>query len=92
MFGSDRLDSFSRRALLSSHKRGTIDTTHLMRRAEDLVSAASNRYRITVQVANRAKRRRYEDFDSMEEPTMKPVVRAIIEMSDELTQPEIIGD
>ncbi|MEB3338540.1 MAG: DNA-directed RNA polymerase subunit omega, partial [Leptolyngbyaceae bacterium] len=38
-------------------KRSALDTTQLMRRAEDLISAASNRYRITVQVANRAKRR-----------------------------------
>lgn len=63
-----------------------------MRRAEELIGAASNRYRITVQVANRAKRRRYEDFDNPDDPMMKPVLRAIIEMSDELTQPEIIGD
>ncbi len=91
-FSTDKIESFSRRALFAPHKRATIDTEHLMRRAEDLVSAASNRYRITVQVANRAKRRRYEDFDSMEEPTMKPVIRAIVEMSDELAQPEIIGD
>jgi DNA-directed RNA polymerase subunit omega len=74
------------------HKRPIFDSTHLMRRADELISAASNRYRITVQVANRAKRRRFEDFDSMEDPTMKPVMRAIIEMSDELTQPEIIGE
>lgn len=73
-------------------KRTTIDTAQLMRRAEDLVNAASNRYRITVQVANRAQRRRYEDFENLDDPKMKPVIRAIIEMSDELTQPEIIGD
>jgi DNA-directed RNA polymerase subunit omega len=72
-------------------KRSAIETTHLMRRAEDLINAASNRYRITVQVANRAKRRRYEDIDS-DDPMMKPISRSIIEMSDELTQPEIIGD
>jgi DNA-directed RNA polymerase subunit omega len=63
-----------------------------MHRAEDLIGAASNRYRITVQVANRAKRRRYEDFENNEDVIMKPVLRAIIEMSDELTQPEIIGE
>ena len=63
-----------------------------MRRTEDLISAASNRYRITVQVANRAQRRRFEEFDNMDESRMKPVLRAIIEMSDELTQPEIIGE
>lgn len=73
-------------------KRSVPDTTQLMRRAEDLINAASNRYRITVQVANRAQRRRYEDFDNMDESKMKPVMRAILEMSDELTQPEIIGE
>ncbi len=66
------------------------DSQQVMRRTEDLVNAASNRYRITVQVANRAQRRRYEEFESMDENRMKPVLRAIIEMSDELTQPEII--
>jgi DNA-directed RNA polymerase subunit omega len=74
------------------HKRSALDTSQVMRRAEDLIGAASNRYRITVQVANRAKRRRFEDFDTIDDPKMKPVLRAIIEMSDELTQPEIIGE
>ncbi|NEQ97637.1 MAG: DNA-directed RNA polymerase subunit omega [Cyanothece sp. SIO2G6] len=73
-------------------KRSSIDSQHLMRRAEDLITAASNRYRITVQVANRAQRRRYEDFDAVDDHKMKPVIRAVIEMSDELTQPEIIGE
>ncbi|MGD1855395.1 MAG: DNA-directed RNA polymerase subunit omega [Leptolyngbyaceae cyanobacterium] len=73
-------------------KRLSIDTTQMMRRTEDLISAASNRYRITVQVANRAQRRRFEEFDNIDESRMKPVLRAIVEMSDELTQPEIIGE
>ncbi len=73
-------------------KRLAIDSTQMMRRTEDLISAASNRYRITVQVANRAQRRRFEEFDSIDESRMKPVLRAIVEMSDELTQPEIIGE
>ncbi len=63
-----------------------------MHRADELMLAASNRYRITVQVANRAKRRRFEEFENLDDPMMKPVIRAVIEMSDELTQPEIIGD
>ncbi|MEB3274039.1 MAG: DNA-directed RNA polymerase subunit omega [Prochlorothrix sp.] len=67
------------------------DSSEMIYRAEELIRAASNRYRITVQVANRAKRRRYEDFDH-DESNIKPVKRAILEMSDELTQPEIIGD
>ena len=73
-------------------KRNNLDTSQLMRRAEDLIDAASNRSRITVQVANRAQRNRYQEFDSLDDPKMKPVIRAIMEMSDELTQPEIIGE
>lgn len=73
-------------------RRNNFDSSHIMYRAEELMSAASNRYRITIQVANRAKRRRYEDMDSIDDPMMKPVIRAIIEMSDELTQPEILGE
>jgi DNA-directed RNA polymerase subunit omega len=73
-------------------KRNPVDSKQLMRRAEELISAASNRYRITVQVANRAKRRRFDEFDSLDDPMMKPVIRAVIEMSDELTQPVIIGE
>jgi DNA-directed RNA polymerase subunit omega len=83
---------FSEGKFLMLHKRYQFDSSEVLYRAEELVSAASNRYRITVQVANRAKRRRYEDFETMDDPLMKPVLRAIIEMSDELTQPEIIGD
>ncbi|MEN9223361.1 MAG: DNA-directed RNA polymerase subunit omega [Thermostichus sp. BF3_bins_97] len=77
-------------ALRNNHL--AIDNDELMRRVEDLITASKNRYRITVQVANRAKRRRYEDPDDMEDGWMKPIRRAVIEMSDELTEPEIIGD
>lgn len=73
-------------------KRHSFDSSQVMYRSEELLRAASNRYHITVLVANRAKRRRYEDLDSIDDPMMKPTIRAIIEMSDELTQPEIIGD
>lgn len=73
-------------------KRLPFDSQQVMRRTEDLINAASNRYRITVQVANRAQRRRFEEFDNLDDSKMKPVLRAIVEMSDELTQPEIIGE
>lgn len=72
-------------------KKHNFDSSQIMYRSDALMDAASNRYRITVQVAKRAKQRRFEDFDNVEE-IMKPVLRAIIEMSDELTQPEIISD
>lgn len=73
-------------------KRYVIESSQIIRRVEELVSASSNRYRITVQVANRAKHRRYEDVDDYDDHAMKPILRAIIEMSDELTQPEILSD
>lgn len=69
------------------------DTSQVMFCTDELMEAASNRYRIVVQVANRAKRRRYEDMDNYQnESVHKPVNRAIIEMSDELTQSQIIGE
>lgn len=72
-------------------KKNNFDSGQIMYRSDELMEAASNRYKITVQVAKRAKQRRFEDFDNLEE-VIKPVLRAIIEMSDELTQPEIISD
>lgn len=72
-------------------KRYTVDSSQIIRRVEDLVAASSNRYRITVQVALRAKNRRYE-MDDYDDRAMKPILRAVIEMSDELTQPEILSD
>ena len=57
-----------------------------------MLDAASNRYKITIQVANRAKRRRYEDIDILDDLKIKPILRAIIEMVDEISQPEIISD
>lgn len=73
-------------------KQSGINSAELSRRAEGLIRASSNRYRAVVQVANRAKRRRYEDFENFDEQTVKPVIRAVLEMSDELMQPEIISD
>ncbi len=69
-----------------------MDNDELMRRMEALINASKNRYRITVQVANRAKRRCYDNPEEVEDGWMKPIRRAVIEMSDELTEPEIIGD
>ncbi|NCJ05049.1 DNA-directed RNA polymerase subunit omega [Synechococcales cyanobacterium C] len=73
--------------------RSSVDTTQIMRRAEELINASPNRYKITVQVAHRAKKRRQrENLEEYEEGTLKSVMQAILEMSDELTQPEIIGE
>ena len=59
---------------------------------EELLEAANNRYKITIQVAHRAKRRKYEDIDIIDDTSKKPIARAILEMVDEMTQPEIIAD
>nr|YP_009774132.1 DNA-directed RNA polymerase omega subunit [Caulacanthus okamurae]QIZ74749.1 DNA-directed RNA polymerase omega subunit [Caulacanthus okamurae] len=69
-----------------------INSSQVIYKTEELLEASNNRYRMTIQVANRAKRRKYEDVDIIEDPFIKPVIRAILEMVDEITQPEIIGD
>jgi len=73
------------------HRAAAPNDGELIQRMEELITTSKNRYRITVQVANRAKRRRFEDFEDFEDG-MKAIPRAILEMYDEMTQPEIIGD
>ena len=73
-------------------KRYGSKSHRIIHQAADLIHASSNRYRITVQVANRAQRRRYEDFDSLEDSNIKPVLQAIVEMSEELYEPEVIAE
>lgn len=69
-----------------------LNTNQVLYKTEELLDAASNRYKITIQVANRAKRRRYEDIDVLDDLKIKPIIRAILEMVDEISQPEIISD
>jgi DNA-directed RNA polymerase subunit omega len=69
------------------HKPSVEDSTQILRRTDELMKAASNRYRITFQVAHRAQYHSDEERESRSNPSHKPVVRAILEMSDELTEP-----
>lgn len=69
-----------------------IDLKYITYKTEELLEIANNRYRTTIQVANRAKRRKYEDIDIIDDPINKPIIKAIIEMVDEITEPEILGD
>nr|YP_009398406.1 putative DNA-directed RNA polymerase subunit omega [Lophocladia kuetzingii]ARW67592.1 putative DNA-directed RNA polymerase subunit omega [Lophocladia kuetzingii] len=69
-----------------------IDLQYIKYKTEELLTLAQNRYKITIQVANRAKRRKYEDIDIIDDPLNKPIVKAIIEMVDEITEPEILKD
>ena len=69
-----------------------IESTQIIYKTEELLEVSTNRFKITVQVANRAKRRKYEDIDIVDDPRIKPVIRAILEMADEISQPAIITD
>nr|YP_009295831.1 DNA-directed RNA polymerase omega chain [Schimmelmannia schousboei]AOM64766.1 DNA-directed RNA polymerase omega chain [Schimmelmannia schousboei] len=69
-----------------------INSNQITYKTEELLEVANNRYKITVQIAHRAKRRKYEDIDIVDDPLVKPIIRAILEMVDEITQPEIISD
>lgn len=74
-------------------KRLHYSSLEINRRAEQLINHSDNRYRITVQIANRAKQRRgLEASEDLDDLPLKPVTRAIIEMSDEIAQPELLAD
>ncbi len=68
-----------------------VNSKDLAKRGESLVRQSTNRYLTTVRIAFRAKQRRFDDFDGLlEESTVKPVQRAIIELSDEQDQPDLL--
>ena len=68
-----------------------LSSKELAQRAESLIRYSSNRYLTTVRIAFRAKQRRFDDFDGlMDEAMVKPVQRAIIELSDEQDQPNVL--
>ena len=63
----------------------------LAKRGESLIRKSSNRYLTTVRVAFRAKQRRFDDFEGLLDDSMvKPVQRAIIELSDEQDHPDLL--
>ena len=68
-----------------------VDHQDLAKRGESLIRQARNRYLTTVRIAFRAKQRRFDDFDGLlEESSVKPVQRAIVELSDEQDQPDLL--
>jgi DNA-directed RNA polymerase subunit omega len=70
----------------------SIPSLEVLYKTEELLDAASNRYRITVQVANKAKRKRYEGITLVDDFKLKPVIRAILEIAEEISRPEILTD
>ncbi len=73
-------------------KQQIVNSLEVLYKTEELLDAASNRYRITVQVANKAKRKRYEDIDILDDFKVKPVIRAILEIAEEITQSEVFSE
>ena len=68
-----------------------IEAGDLAKRGESLIRKSSNRYLTTVRIAFRAKQRRFDDSDGLlEESSVKPVQRAIVELSDEQDQPDLL--
>ena len=68
-----------------------VDHQDLAKRGESLIRQSSNRYLTTVRIAFRAKQRRFDNFDGLlEESSVKPVQRAIVELSDEQDQPDLL--
>ena len=68
-----------------------VNSDDLAKRGESLIRKSTNRYLTTVKIAFRAKQRRFDDFDGLlEESTIKPVQRSIIELSDEQDQPDLL--
>ena len=63
----------------------------LAKRGESLIRKSSNRYLTTVRIAFRAKQRRFDDIEGLLDDSMvKPVQRAIVELSDEQDQPDLL--
>ena len=68
-----------------------LNPKELAQRAESLIRFSSNRYLTTVRIAFRAKQRRFDDFDGLLDDSMiKPVQRAIVDLSDEQDQPDLL--
>lgn len=84
--------SFSNHSQFTSKTAKKVSAYELHSRAEKLIQASSNRYQVSVQVARRAQRIKAEIFESDEDLAVMPVIQAIIEISDELSSPELISD
>jgi len=69
-----------------------IDLQYVIYKTEELLELTENRYKITVQIANRAKKRKYEDIDVIDDPINKPVIKTILEIVDEIIEPKILKD
>ena len=56
----------------------------ILRETEELLHSAYNRYHIVLQIVQRAKRKKYEELNLVTTVEIKPIVRAITEMANEI--------
>nr|QCI05816.1 putative DNA-directed RNA polymerase subunit omega [Dasysiphonia japonica] len=77
---------------MNNNEFSKIELKYIIYKTEELLELAQNRYKITTQVSNRAKRRKYEDIDIIDDPINKPIIRAILELVDEIKEPKILRD
>ena len=62
----------------------SIKNDSILPETEELLDSAYNRYHIVLQIVQRAKRKKYEELNLVTTAETKPVVRAIIEMANEI--------
>lgn len=79
---------WQRPIMLMKKKQPNLDPLQVLYKTEELLGAAPNRYRITVQVANKAKRKRQDDIDMISTSKSKPIIRAILELAKEINPTE----
>lgn len=72
--------------MATNYETSKINLKYITYKTEELLENASNRYSITIQVANRAKKRKYEDIDIIDDPVNKPIIKAILEIIEEITE------
>nr|YP_001019167.1 DNA-directed RNA polymerase subunit omega [Chlorokybus atmophyticus]ABM87972.1 hypothetical chloroplast RF61 [Chlorokybus atmophyticus]WKT05675.1 hypothetical chloroplast RF61 [Chlorokybus atmophyticus] len=71
---------------ISYNSQDSYDSQEILYRSEFLLNFASNRYKLTIKVANRAKFHRYQDYDAFNNPSIRPITKTICEMVDDINQ------
>lgn len=69
-----------------------LDTKQILYKTEQLLEKSQNRYQITLKVANRSKRRKYDNMEIIDDSRVKPVIRSIIDIVNKMVQPELMID
>nr|BDA97104.1 DNA-directed RNA polymerase subunit omega [Cryptomonas borealis] len=63
------------------NKQTEIESLEILCKTEELVKTSCNKYKVTMQIANEAKRKKYDDVDNVSNIKGNPIVRVILEMT-----------